>query len=237
MNIIKSTVTKEKKNKKIIYSFSFDNETFEAHYIISKKPTVELFYNGSHLGLINDLKVKHDFLINPDSNPMKLTIWIESNIYSLFIGKINGIGIKIDENPVQHTLADPEAHIKNGRSGFIVLFFVLGLKCIFTYYNIFKEYSSHIVSGISMIVYFIPLLLALIAFIKYVRWTKFALITGIIISVLEMLDYLIALPNSIMAETNGASLLIWILIRISAICIFFTAFKWKIKNKNIMYQK
>jgi hypothetical protein len=234
MNIIKSTVTKEKKNKKTIYSFSFDNEIFEAHYIMSKKPTVELFHNGSHLGLINDLKVKHDFLINPDSNPMKLTIWIEFNIYSIYIGKINEIGIKIDENTVQNTLADPEAHIKNGRSGFFVLFLILGFKCIFIYYSIFKEYSSHIVSGISMIVYLIPLLLALIAFIKYVQWTKFALITGIIISVLEMLDYLIALPNSIMTGTNGASLLIWILIRISVICIFFTTLKWKIKSKNIM---
>ena len=68
MNKVKSIVEKEKKDKIIKYFFEYDNENFEAHYIISKKPTVEVLHNGSYLGFIDDLKVKHDFIINQDRN-------------------------------------------------------------------------------------------------------------------------------------------------------------------------
>jgi len=233
--MVKCTVEKDKIEKIIKYHFEHNNEIFEARYIISKKPTVELLHNGSHLGFIDDLKIKHDYIVNTDTTPIKVTVWIEYNIYSTYIGKINGLGIEIDEKPVQNTLADPETHIKNGRSGFYVLFFILLLKCIITYYSNYKEYFSHIVSIISSMVYFIPLLFSFIVFIKYFKWTKFALFTGLIISILEMVDYLYALPNSIIKGTNGATLLIWILLRIATICIFIGALKWKVKfgyNKN-----
>jgi hypothetical protein len=54
------------------------------------------------------------------------------NSISSFIGKINGVGIEADEKPVQHTLADPETHIRNGRAGLYFLVFILGFKCIWT---------------------------------------------------------------------------------------------------------
>ena len=59
MNMVKCTVKKDKLEKIIKYYFEYNTETFEAHYIISKKPTVELLHNGSHLGFIDDLKIKH----------------------------------------------------------------------------------------------------------------------------------------------------------------------------------
>jgi hypothetical protein len=231
MAVIDAIVKKDKIDKKIVYSFGMNNETLEAHYFFGKKSSLEIIHNGVLLGVINDHKTKYDYIINPETNPIKVTAWIDNgNSFSAFMGKLKGVGIEIDGKPVQHTLADPETHIKNGRSGLYILLFILGFKCILTYYINFKEYTSHIVAGISAIVYFIPLIIALVATIQYVRWTTFAIITGIIFAFLELVDYAMGIPNSITSGTNGASLLIWILIRISALCMFYNAWKWKHKK-------
>ena len=232
MNIVASKIKKEKKDKKIIYSFEYLDENFEAHYYYGKKPEAELFHNGSSLGHIDNTKDKQDFAVNLEAKSIKISAWIVFNVYYNYIGKLNGMGVCIDDLPVQHTLADPDAHVKNGRSGFIVLFFLLLFKCIFTYYSNFLDYSSHLISAIFGMIYLYPLLLALIAFVKYAKWTKFALITGMIISVLEMLDYLIAVPNSLKSGAVGVTVIIWILIRVSAFCIFFNAFRWVLKKND-----
>jgi hypothetical protein len=231
MAIIEAIVKKDKVDKKIIYSFVINNETLEAHYFFGKKASLEITHNGVLLGTINNPKIKHDYIINQEANPTKITAWIDNgNSFSAFMGKLKGIGIEIDGKPVQHTLSDPETHIKNGRSGLYFLLFILGFKCIWTYYINFKEYTSHIVAGISTVVYFVPLIIVLVATIQYARWTTFAIITGIILAVLELFDYAMGIPNSITSGTNGASLLIWILIRISALCMFYNAWKWKRKK-------
>jgi hypothetical protein len=118
MNVIAATVKKEKTNKKIIYSFSVNNDAFEAHYFSGKKSTLEIMHNESLLGAIDKPKTKFEFVANPETSPVKITAWIDNgNSISSFIGKINGVGIEADGKPVQHTLAVPETHIKNGRVG------------------------------------------------------------------------------------------------------------------------
>jgi hypothetical protein len=234
MNAIEATVKKEKAGKKTVYYFAVNSDLFEAHYFAGKKYTLEIMHNGSLLGTIDNPnpKTKFEFIANSEANPIKITAWIDNgNSISSFIGKINGIGIEVDGKPVQHTLADPETHIKNGRTGLYILLFILGFKCIWTYYINFKEYASHIVAGISGAIYFIPLVLVLIAAIKYTRWTTFAIITGIVLSLLEMLDYAIAIPGSISSGTNGVTLVIWIAIRISTLYLLYNAWKWKQNKK------
>jgi hypothetical protein len=232
MTIIEATIKKDKASRKTVYSFAVDNDAFEAHCFSGKKPTLEIIHNGCLLGTIDTQKTKFEYVANPETSPVKVTAWLDNgNSISSFIGKINGIGIEINGNPVQHTLADPETHIKGGRSGLYILLFILSIKSIFTYYSAFKGYASHIVAGISCMIYFIPLLFVLVATIKYTRWTIFGLIVGSVLSLLEMIDYVMGIPDSISSGTNGASFLIWILIRISALYLFYNAWKWKSKQK------
>jgi hypothetical protein len=169
---------------------------------------------------------------NPETFPVKITAWIDAgNLFSSLIKTvINGVGIEVDGEPVQNTLTDPGFHIKNGKSGYYVLLFILLIKSIFAYYTAFKGSESHSVAAISSSIYFASLVLALVFFINYVRWTKVSLYLGIILSVLEFVDYAIGIPSGISSGVNGASILIWVILRIAALYLFFNALKWKNKQ-------
>jgi hypothetical protein len=238
MKTINSTAKKERKVNLISYSFDINNEHFLAHYVYGKKPRFELFHNNSLLGSSDEKGNKFEFTVNTETELLNIKIWIEYNVYSIYIGKLNGIGVEVNGNPVQHTLADPEVYVKNGCSGFYILLLILGLKSISTYYQTFKEYTSHIVSLISCSIYVLPLFLIILLIVRYKYWTKFALITGAIISILEFIDYILALPNSFMAGSgsNAIMLLFWLGIRVCVPCIFYTAYKWK-KKLNIFETK
>jgi hypothetical protein len=233
MKIIKSTEEKNKKMNLQTYSFDINNNHFSVHYIYGNKPRFEFFHNDSLIGSSDQINKKSEFTVNTEYDSLNIIIWMEYNIYSIYIGKLNGIGIEVNKNPVQHTLADPEMYIKNGRSAFYVLLFILGLKSIITYYQYYKEYTSHIVSLISSSLYIVPLILVFILFLIYKHYTIFALIVGITISILEFIDYAFALPDIFISGSgsNAIMILFWITIRISVICIFFNAIRWK--NKDI----
>jgi len=229
MKIIKSTEEKDKKMNLQTYSFDINNNHFSVHYIYGKKPRFEFFHNDSLIGSSDQINKKSEFTVNTEYDSLNIVIWIEYNIYSIYIGKLNGIGIEVNKNPVQHTLADPEMYIKNGRTGFYFLLFILGIKSFITYYQYYNEYTSHIISLISSSLYIVSLILIIILLLIYKHYTIFALITGITISILEFIDYAIALPDIFMSMSgsNAITILFWIAMRISVICIFFNALKWK----------
>jgi hypothetical protein len=237
MKIINSTAAKDKKMNLITYSFNVNNERFTANYFYGKKPKFEFFHNDTLIGSSDQIKNKSEFVINTEYESLNITVWLEYNVYSMYMGKLNGIGIEVNKNPVQHTLADPEVYINNGRSGFFILMFILGVKSIYTYYQTFKEYDSHIVSLIASAIYFIPLLAALFFTYFYKRWTKLALIGGIIISVLEFVDYGFALPASLKAGSNAAWILFWIALRVCVLFIFYNAFLAKTRSNAMKKQE
>jgi hypothetical protein len=234
MKIIDSIVKKERKDNLISYSFEVNNERFLVHYIYGNKPKFELFHNDSLIGFSDQLKNRFEFTVNTEYETFNLIIWMEYNIYSIYIGKLNGVGVEVNGNPVQHTLADSEVYVKNGRSGFYILLLIFGLKSAFTYYQVFKESASHLISFISSFIYVIPLFIVILLTINYKRWTKFALITGAIIASLEFIDYALALPDTIssMSASTSITLLLWAVIRVSVLCMFYNAFKMK-KNSGI----
>ena len=80
-----------------------------------------------------------------------------------------------------------------------------------------------------------PLLAGLILLYIHKRWTKFALIGGIIISILEFVDYGLGLPESLRsgAGSNAAMMLFWIALRVCVLFIFYNAFKAKTKSITI----
>jgi len=228
MNVIASTIKKDIKIQKITYSFTVNENSFEANYFFGKNPNLEISHNGVSLGIISEKKTKFDFTINGETFPVKVTAWMNiGNAFLSFFNSVNnGIGIEVDGNPVQGTLADPEHHIKSGKGAYYLLLAILGLKSIVTYYSIYKEYSSHLAAAISCAIYFVPLLVAVLALIFYSRWTTFAVYYGFILTILEFIDYLSGLPNAISTGINPVSLLIWIGLRVSILLLFFNAFKW-----------
>ena len=233
MKIIISTTEKDKKKNLITYSFNVNNERFIANYVYGKNPKFDFYHNDTLIGSSDQIKNKSEFIINTEQEILTITIWLEYNVYSMYMGKINGIGIEVNKTPVQHTLADPEVYINNGRSGFFILLIILGAKSIYTYYQVFKEYASHIVSLITSAIYIVPLLAALLFLYFYKRWTKLALIGGIVISLLEFVDYGMALPASLKAGSNAAMVLFYIALRVCVLFIFYNAFKAVKRRKEI----
>jgi len=237
MKIINSTTNKDKKKNLITYSFNVNNERFTANYVYGKKPRFEFFHNDTLIGSSDQIKNKSEFIVNTEYESLNITVWLEYNVYSMYMGKLNGIGIEVNKTPVQHTLADPEVYISNGRSGFFILLIILGAKSIYTYYQVFKEYNSHIVSLITSAIYIVPLLAALLFLYFYKRWTKLALIGGIIISVLEFVDYGWALPANLKAGSNAAMVLFYIALRVCVLFIFYNAFIAKTRSNAMMKQE
>ncbi|GBU28341.1 hypothetical protein R84B8_01899 [Treponema sp. R8-4-B8] len=229
MNSIKAEISKEKASKKIIYSFEVNNDAFKAYYFPGKKSTLEISHNGSSLGTIDNPKAKSEYTVNSETKPVKITAWIDNKLsLASFLGKVKGIGIEVDGRPVQNTVSDPETHINIGRSGLYILLFFLIIKSAWTYYSSYKNYEYHIVSIISSSIYFIPFIYVLILTIKYKTWTTLAIISGVILTALEMIDYIIGIPASV--TSTGSSFVVWIIIRLSALYVLCNAFIWRRKQ-------
>jgi len=237
MTAISSTIKNDMKAKRTTYSFTVNDAAFEAHYSFGKNPTLEIVHNGASLGTISEKNTKVDFTANAETFPVKVTAWMNiGNAFVTFFNSANnGIGIEVDGKPVQNTIADPEYHIKSGKGAYYILLVILGIKSIFTYFSMVKEYASHFVAAIASAVYIVPLLLALLVLIFYSRWTTFAIYFGLILSILEFIDYLSGVPSTIQSGTNfnPVSILLWVGFRVSVLLIFFNALKWKIKQKKL----
>jgi len=229
MEIIKSTVNKSKKNKFTIttYTFVVDNDVFVANYFSgTSSQQMEIIHNDTLLGRVNIHKAKSEYVVNQEAKSLKVTMWIDKGHFF----QKKGVGIEVNGNPIQHTMADPEIHIKNGKYGLYFLLFIFSIKSIATYYYIFKEYASHIVAGINSAIYFLLFIIVLLGTVKYKTWTKFSIITGLVLVTSELVfDYLLSLLY------GNASVNIWaILIRIYAIYVLYNAFRWKQKLSNLL---
>ena len=100
------------------------------------------------------------------------------------------------------------------------------------------QYSSHILSLYVSAIYIVPLLVGLFMLYIYKRWTKLALIIGIIISILEFVDYGLGLPESLRAGSgsNAAMMLFWVALRVCVLFIFYNAFMAKTKSNTMKKQ-
>jgi hypothetical protein len=233
MKIIESTTKKDKKTNLITYSFNVNNEKFVTHYIYGAKPRFELFHNGTMIGFSDQIKNKFTFSVDTDYENIKITIWIEYSNYGNIIGKLNGLGIDVNGNPVQNSLTDPDTHINYAKNSFYILAFIMTVSGGFTYYNAYKTYLSHFDAFFTSSIYILFLILIIISFFVYKKWTMFSLITGSIISLIDFIDYGVSLPNILMnsASPNVISIIIWIAMRFSVLFMFFNAFKWRKKRK------
>jgi hypothetical protein len=228
MDILEAAEKIDKKNKTVIYTFAVDGEMFEARYAYAKKPVLELLHNGTQFGIVDTPKEKFQFVIDTEKAPVHITAWIDNGgSAASFFGNVKGVGIEVEGRPVQFTLADPGVHIKNGKAGLFVLLLIFAFKSIWTYYNTFSTYASHIVAAISTLVYLIPLLIVFVSICTYKTWVMFSLISGGVLSVLELIDYIFGILGSLQSGEAVVSSLVWILIRVSALYLLYNALKWK----------
>ena len=221
---------KKDKDGITIYYFSVDNEEYEAHYTYGT--ALAILHNGIQIGVVEKPKDKVLFTVNTGQSTFNITAWFDFNlkdnvISRLLIGKAQGAGIKINDNPVQYTLADPNTYIKGGKNGLLIFLFLYAFKSIF-----------QIVSGDSFvaILYIIPFFIFLVAVIQYQKWLSFSLIAGVILALIEVLDFTSGIGD-VIVEVDARSLpsMLWFLfiigIRTKALCYLFRALKWKSKVK------
>jgi hypothetical protein len=237
MSAITADVCKESGSKRVTYSFQVNNDAFKAIYLPGKKSTLEIIHNDTSLGEIDTPNKKCEYTIDSETTPLTVKAWIDDRVSTAtYLGKPKGVGVEVNGRPVQHTVADPETHIKIGRAALGGLSILLTIKSALSYYILFNAFGSHYVALIGNTVYFVPLLLTLLITIKYKSWPTFSIITGIVISVLDMVDFLSAIPQTINSG-RGGSFVVWIFIRIGIIYSLCVAFKWRRKQRKAEGEK
>jgi hypothetical protein len=222
VNIIESKMKREKKDRKIIYAFSVNNELFEAHYCYGDKPTLTFFHNNNQFGYIYVLNIKVQYSVETETELINITGWIEKSSSSWFsIPKQEGVGIEIDGSPIENTFTDPNTHIKAGKAWLIALLIVYALKGIIL---------TFLVDPIEGIGYIIPVLITLFFIMMYRKITKISLIGGISLAILELIDYV---GGVILQFSSQKPMLIltWIILRISITWNLINAFRWLLKAK------
>jgi hypothetical protein len=240
MKKINSKREYDKKNLNLTsYSFEINNEHFLVNYNYGKKPRFELYHNDLLIRASDLSNSRNNYSVNSESGIINITIWIEYSDSYTEQYKTNGIGIEVNGNPVQNTLADPDLHIMEGLVGFWCLLFLLLIKSIITYITAYFEYNSHFTSIFSSLIYFIPLLIVLFLIIIYKKWTKFALIICFIIAILDFIDYSVSLFIKLASGIDGKFLdsfkmviiqiIIWLPIRIGILYLLYNAIKWRKK--------
>ena len=129
----------------------------------------------------------------------------------------------VDGKPVESTLADPEIAGGQGRGGVWLFAGFLTLKAAIQPAMSLSNHDAATAVG-QLILYGIPAL-ALICFgIMYKKAKKAALITALVVGILESLDFIAGGAMQMITETtggnagnSGVSLLIWGGLRISAL--------------------
>ena len=236
MEVIKAEASRDKKNKKIIYSFNVNNIYFKASFIHTRSPSFEITQNGSLLGKTDKINTRFDYTVDSGTEPLKITAWIHYRTERT--DSVNELGIEVNGKPVQHTTADPEVHIKPGRVWLFVFLPFLLLQSVLTYIYAIEtflsaEYASrmtalqpYIASGLLSAVYFIPFIFVLITAIKYKTRTMLALISGIVISALDMISCVLVY---FFFPAYATCFIITFIIQIRVLWELCTALKWKRK--------
>lgn len=212
MQIIEAKKTKFKKEKKIVYSFLYENEEFEASVIYGKKPSLTLLHKGTQIGFIDKSGGKAFLNVDTDKAPVKITAWMMAG------GRVIQIGIIIDGKPVQHTVADPNTHIKSGRIGLIIALIINAINSIF---------QIAIGDMSTAVIFIVPFIILLVLTLAYKKWLTFALIAGIILSVLELAGYLMGIPYNVKNDIYLIQMIYWTALRVITVVLLVEALNWK----------
>ncbi len=208
--------TKDKK----VYITRINTSKIEIEYLFAEKK-VKIFLNG-------------ELIEESTTNPIEKSIMIENENHFIKISKYSVVGydkdieIYIDNIPVENTPADPYFFISKARYSLVFYVFIMMLKIflspllIFLNKNINFEYFY--LMTVNLFLYFIPTIIVVIGAIYYKKFPRFSIISGLIIAILEMFDYLygvysISDPNVFDIKSS----ILWIIARIYAIYFLLKA--------------
>jgi hypothetical protein len=209
-------------------SFVIDSVSIRTEPIHDKKNKVAGWHitaNGNDLLTLTKQKKRENALFMGKIEKHTVTAWFESGGGSFDLVPTSqwGIGMLVDGKPVESTLADPEIAGGQGRAGVWVFACFLAIKAAFQPAMALSRHDAATAAG-QLFLYGIPAL-ALICFgIMYKKARKAALITALVVGILESLDFIAGGAMQMVAETtggnagnSGVSLLIWGGLRIAAL--------------------
>lgn len=177
--VIKSTL-KVLSSKKV-YNFSVDKDQYQIETTKVKKTTV----------ITKNEKVIHNLdTITAEVKDGESTIEIQQEKFPL-LGKTNIVSIWFNKIPLENSYADPFTRAKVGYNAYsllLVLFlfkiFLAPLALILTEGG---DYLSNL--ALSLMVYGLPFIAIIVFFALFKKFYKVALIVGLVIMGLELIDY------------------------------------------------
>jgi hypothetical protein len=205
----------------------YDGLRIETKHSLSSNSTTAVYINGELKITIDKPKEKTRIIAKGFENEHTVTVWHENTRSKIpfFSNLTTGVGILVDDIPVQNSIADPLEHIKNAKSGVMIFLVLLLLKILLVIVQNFK--NPPLVILITLSIYVIPFIILLFMYLTYSASPKRALVAGIILGLLESLDYFVGIKNSFQAGTppNGATILIFVVIRFAALYYMFTGLR------------
>jgi len=226
MELIKAVRKGNWKDKKVVYSFSVENEAFEAHYYYGHEDrALALLHNGTPVGdIIYKPKERVEYHVDAGGKTLTIAAWFEGGATK------GGPGIEIDGRPVQHTLAGPHTrHIKGLRIGLILLAILFGIRMAL----IVRKADTTDTELIMAMVYFFSMLFVLALADRYLLWAPFTILAGVAFSILELIGpiaRLIPVLSAGMIPVPSPISLLLIPLRIVALFYIVTSCIWWYNN-------
>jgi len=224
--MIKATKKGYWREKKVVYSFSVENEIFEAHYCYGQGGrALALLHNGTPIGdIIQKPREKSQYRVDAGGKTLTITAWFEGGVTK------GGPGIEIDGRPVQYTLAAPYTqHIKDLRIGLILLAILFGIRMGL----IVRKADTTNTEIIMATVYFFSMLSTLFLADWYLLRAPFTIIAGLAFSILELIGPIAGLIPVFLAGMipvpSPISILL-IALRFGALFYIVKSFKWLYTN-------
>ncbi|MCX7820694.1 MAG: hypothetical protein N2258_03365 [Brevinematales bacterium] len=208
---------KIKKSDKVVYVVNIDSSKVEVEYLFFENK-IKIFIDGALFEESLSQNIEKHFTIENETHHIKIS-------KSSIVRYKKELEIFIDGKPVENTPADPYFFIAKTRIILVFYFFIMVLKIIFLILRrIDWRYYLSII--FSLYFYFILAILLLIISISYKKTPKFSIIFGLVIAIVEALDYVLwqFLYLTPLAIINGMiSLSFWILWRVCLILLLIKA--------------
>lgn len=190
---------------------------------LSKPQRLELFIDGQSYGVAGAPGQKVRAQVPGQTSLHTVEVWFEAatGAATQFLALLHGTGILIDGRPVHGTLADPYVHVKEGRAGVWVFAVFLFAKVLL---------SPWINPGgdvaVALVLYGVPGSILVWLATTYRSNPKRAVIIGLVIGVLETLDFAWGALGKIAAgqpSLTGAGIVIWGIFRVGALITLWRA--------------
>ncbi|MCB1305858.1 MAG: hypothetical protein KDK37_16335 [Leptospiraceae bacterium] len=234
MKIIEATQRNKKHTQTV--RFTIGGEHFEARYHKKDSGSVELFHAGQLIGKANQADNPKTVTVYSGEDTLNLKFWcnITPGRLPFLPGGASGMGLEVNDRPVQHTVADPGVQINQGKTALYILVGLLLFKSVYVFAQNMLQEQGLLVSLIAVGIYLVPLAIVLTCIFTFDSVSSFALWAGMVISIIEVIDYSVGLVASILNHEFRFSfmLLFWIWLRISMLHLLYNSLHWLRKRRD-----